>query len=52
LDALYAHLYGLTRDELDYILGTFPIARRKDEDRHGEYRTRRLILEAFESLRG
>jgi hypothetical protein len=30
---LYAHLYGLTREELDYILDTFPIARRKDEER-------------------
>jgi hypothetical protein len=52
LDALYAHLYGLTRDELDYVLDTFPIVRRKDEARYGEYRTKRLVLEAFESLRG
>ncbi len=28
-----AHLYGLTRDELAYILDTFPIVRRKDEER-------------------
>jgi hypothetical protein len=28
LDALYAHLYGLSHDELAYILGTFPIFRR------------------------
>ena len=31
LDSLYAHLYGLTRDELVYILDAFPIVRRKDE---------------------
>jgi len=31
LDSLYAHLYGLTRDELAYILDAFPIVRRKDE---------------------
>jgi hypothetical protein len=48
LDALYAHLYGLTREELDYILDTFPIVRRKDEERWGEYRTKRLVLEAYE----
>ena len=36
LDTLYAHLYGLTRDELAYILDTFPIVRRKDEERWGE----------------
>jgi hypothetical protein len=51
LDGLYAHLYGLTRDELAYILDTFPIVRRKDEEKYGEYRTKRMVLEAFESLR-
>jgi hypothetical protein len=50
LDALYAHLYGLTREELDYILDTFPIIKRKDEEKYGEYRTRRLVLEAFDGL--
>jgi hypothetical protein len=48
LDGLYAHLYGLTREELDYILDTFPIVRRKDEERWGEYRTKRLVLEGYE----
>ena len=52
LDALYGHLYGLTREELAYVLETFPIVRRKDEARWGEYRTKRMVLEAFESLRG
>ncbi len=50
LDALYAHLYGLTREELDYILETFPIVKRKDEEKYGEYRTKRLVLEAFDEL--
>lgn len=50
LDALYAHLYGLTRDELAYILDTFPIVRRKDEARWGEYRTKRMVLESFSEL--
>jgi hypothetical protein len=50
LDALYAHLYGLTRDELAYILDTFPIVRRKDEAQYGEYRTKRMILEDYEAL--
>jgi hypothetical protein len=52
LDALYAHLYGLARDELAYVLDTFPIVRRKDEAQYGEYRTKRMVVEAFESLRG
>jgi hypothetical protein len=50
LDGLYAHLYGLTREELAYILDTFPIVRRKDEEKYGEYRTKRMVLETFESL--
>lgn len=49
LDAVYAHLYGLTRDELAYILDTFPIVRRKDEARWGEYRTKRMMLEVFDN---
>ncbi|MBC7251087.1 MAG: hypothetical protein H5T62_12480 [Anaerolineae bacterium] len=50
LDALYAHLYGLTQEELAYILDTFPIVRRKDEERWGEYRTKRMVLEKFGAL--
>jgi hypothetical protein len=50
LDALYAHLYGLTHDELAYILDTFPIVWRKDEEKYGEYRTKRMILENYDVL--
>ena len=37
LDAIYAHLYGLTRVELDYILETFPIVKRKDIKKYRNY---------------
>lgn len=50
LDAIYGKLYGLTREEFDYILDTFPIVRRKDEEKYGEYRTKRVILEEFDKL--
>lgn len=52
LDGLYAHLYGLHRDELAYILDTFPIVRRNDEARYGEFRTKRLVLSAYDALAG
>jgi hypothetical protein len=52
LDALYGHLYGLTREELAYILDTFPIVKRKDEAKYGEYRTKRMILEKYGEIRG
>ena len=33
LDAAYFHLYGIARDDVDYIMDTFPIVKRKDEPR-------------------
>ena len=50
LDALYFHLYGISRDDADYILGTFPIVRREDEAELGRYRTRDLILAYMNAL--
>ena len=50
LDAAYFHLYGIGREDVDYILDTFPIVRRKDEKEHGEYRTKRVILEIYDAM--
>ncbi len=50
LDALMFHLYGLSRGETDYIMDTFPIVRRKDEEAHGDYRTKRLILDRYDAM--
>jgi hypothetical protein len=50
LDALYFHLYQINRDDVDYILETFPIVRRKDEAAHGEYLTKRVILEMYDQM--
>ena len=50
LDALYFHLYGLSRDDADYILDTFPIVRRHDEAAFGHYRTKAMILAYFNAL--
>ena len=56
--------YGLSRDELCYILDpadihgesypseTFRGLKRKEIERYGEYRTRRLVLTAFDQLTG
>ena len=57
-------LYGLTRDQLRYILDpadiygadypseTFRVLKKNEEhpDRFGEYRTRRLVLDAWDRL--
>ena len=62
LDAFFAHKYGLSRDELRYILEpadthggnhpseTFRGLKRNEVDRYGEYRTQRLVLAAFDQL--
>jgi len=60
LDAYYAYLYGLTRRELEYILDpkavmgedypseTFRVLKENECKQFGEYRTRRLVLEAWD----
>ena len=62
LDAWFARAYGLTRDELRYILDpadvhgpdfpgeTFRVLKEKETAKFGEYRTRRLVLEAWDKL--
>jgi hypothetical protein len=62
LDAYYAKLYGLTRDELRYILDpadvygedfpseTFRVLKNNEVKKYGEYRTQRLVLAAFDRL--
>jgi len=62
LDAYYARLYGLTEEELRYILDptdvmgedypseTFRVLKEKEIREYGEYRTRRLVLEAWDRI--
>jgi hypothetical protein len=64
LDARIARLYGLTRDELRYILDpadvygpdfpgeTFRVLKEKEIKQFGEYRTRRLVLDAWDREAG
>ena len=50
LDAAFFHLYGISRDDTDYVMDTFPIVKKNDEKAHGEYRTKRAILEIFDAM--
>ncbi|THD71265.1 type II DNA modification enzyme [Thalassobius vesicularis] len=64
LDAFFAKKYGLTRDELRYVLDphdvkgsdypseTFRGLKNKEINQFGEYRTQRLVLEAFDRMTG
>ena len=50
LDAAFFHLYGVSRDDAEYILGTFEVLERTDTRTHGEFRTRRVVLECYDAL--
>ena len=50
LDAIFGHLYGLTRDEFDYVLETFPIVKRRDIEKYGNFRTKETILGLYDGM--
>ena len=50
LDALYFHLYGLSREDVAYVMDTFPIVRDDDEKEFGRYRTQEMILAYMNAL--
>ena len=59
LDAIFAHLYGLSTRDLNYILDpedicgvgcineTFRVLKEKEVSEHGEFRTKRLVMDAW-----
>lgn len=50
LDALYFILYDFNKDEIEYILESFLVLKKNDIEKYGDYRTKTLILEAYDSL--
>ncbi|MGV0721042.1 DNA methyltransferase [Mycolicibacterium elephantis] len=50
LDAGFLHIYGLNRDESEHVLDSFPVVRKYEEKDYGEYRTKRLVLEAYDRM--
>ncbi|KAF0969884.1 Eco57I restriction-modification methylase domain-containing protein [Gordonia sp. YY1] len=50
LDAGFLHVYGLGRAEAEHVLDSFPVVRKFEERDLGEYRTRRLVLEAYDRM--
>lgn len=64
LDAYFARLYGLTREELLYVLDpqevfgedypgeTFRVLKEREIREYGEYRTKRLVMEAWDEMEG
>ena len=50
LDGYCFHAYGLDREQVEHVLDTFPVLRRKEESQFGEFRTKRLILDAYDAM--
>lgn len=50
LDAAFFHLYGVSRDDAEYILSTFDVLERADFRQHGEFRTKRVVLDRYDAL--
>lgn len=50
LDAAMFHLYGLARDEVEHVMDSFFVVRKYEERDHGEFRTKRLILAAYDAM--
>ena len=42
--------FGTPRDAVDYIIDSFPIVRRKDEEAHGTYYTKQIILQIYDAM--
>jgi hypothetical protein len=52
LDALIAHVYGLSREDYQYILTRFPILARQEKEAFGEYKAGRLCIEYYDQIKG
>jgi hypothetical protein len=62
LDAFYAHIYGLSRDEFLFIIDpheihgasypgeSFRVLKEKEESKYGEFRTKRLCLQFYDAM--
>ncbi|MBC2859860.1 Eco57I restriction-modification methylase domain-containing protein [Stappia sp. 28M-7] len=50
IDAAVFHLYGLDREQVDWVLDSFTVLRKYEERDHGEFRTKRLVLNAYDAM--
>jgi hypothetical protein len=50
LDGAMFHVYGLERSEVEHVLDSFFVVRKYEERDHGEFRTKRLVLAAYDAM--
>ena len=50
LDGAMLHLYGLARSDSEHVLDSFPVLQKFEERELGEFRTKRLVLAAYDAM--
>jgi hypothetical protein len=50
IDAAMLHLYALSREQAEWVLDSFTVLRKYEERDHGEFRTKRLVLIAYDAM--
>lgn len=50
LDAAMLHVYGLERDDAVHVLDSFIVLHKYEERDYGEFRTKRLVLAAYDAM--
>jgi len=50
LDAAFLHLYGLDRSDAEWVLDSFPVLKKNEESKLGEFRTKRLVLAMYDAM--
>lgn len=50
LDAAFFHLYGLDAEEVEHVMESFVLVRKRDVKSHGSYRTKDAILSIYNEM--
>lgn len=50
IDAAMLHLYGLNGGQAEWVLDSFTVLQKYEERDHGEFRTKRLVLAAYDAM--
>ena len=50
IDAAMLHFYGLNREQSEWVLNSFTVLRKYEERDHDEFRTKRLVLAAYDAM--
>ncbi|MFZ1519444.1 MAG: DNA methyltransferase [Ignavibacteriaceae bacterium] len=50
LDAIYFQLYGITKEEMNYIFETFPGLKKRETEIFGSFRTKETILKYYDEI--